>query len=168
MVSSIVVGIFVRIIFKNAGSPMQNLDSFRAFAELTLRVSPSMGRKMYRFLKENAGVRVDLCRSGKIRGFGWCEYANLVDYDVKSDDFRALNNKVCMCSRHVCMCACVHVWWRDVMWCDVMWCNVCMYVVYVMCASLHVCVYVCMWCMYCNVMYVMYCDVMWCNVMWWM
>ena len=37
-----VVGIFVRIILKNAGPPMQNLDPFREVAELILRVYLSM------------------------------------------------------------------------------------------------------------------------------
>ena len=38
---------------------MQNLDYFREVAELTLRISLSMGTKMYGFLKENISFRMD-------------------------------------------------------------------------------------------------------------
>ena len=55
-----VVGIFVRLILKNAGPPLQNLGVFRELAELALKVSPSMGSKMYGFSKENQGFRRDL------------------------------------------------------------------------------------------------------------
>ena len=41
--SSIVVGIFVGIILKNAGPPMQNLEALRGTAELSLKVSLRMG-----------------------------------------------------------------------------------------------------------------------------
>ena len=36
-----------------------SLEAFRGFAELTLRVSPSMGSKMYGFPKENISFRMD-------------------------------------------------------------------------------------------------------------
>ena len=45
---------------------MQNLDSFRELAELTLSVSPSMGNKMYGFPKENISFRMDLNDASEI------------------------------------------------------------------------------------------------------